>query len=126
MDGHSRVVIADRSELAANLYGLLLAPLGVELVVRKRFEEVRPFFFRRDGVKLGIFNSNIFGKKFDEIVHRIMEDEPIRNVKKIFICKENPAEEPCSDRLGHIPHANIVRKPFHPDEFLKLVERLLA
>lgn len=126
MEGRPRIVIADRSELAANLYGLLLAPLGADLIVRRRFEEVRPFFFRRDGVKIGIFNSNIFGKKFDEIVQHIMENEPIRNAKKIFLCRESPADGACCDKLGHVPHANIVRKPFHPDEFLELVKKLLV
>lgn len=126
MNGHVKIVIADRSELAANLYGLLLSPLSAELIIRKRFEEARPLFFRRDGVRVGIFNSNIFGKKFDEIFQRIMEDEPVRSAKKIFICRENFTDDPCLKKLEHVPNSNIVQRPFHPDEFLKLVEKLLA
>lgn len=121
----TRIVIADRSELAENIYRLLLSPLGVTLICRHRFEEARPHFFRRESVKLAIFNSNIFGKKFQEIVKSILEDEPLRNVKKIFICKETPAESEWHDRLSKLVNSKIIRRPFHPDEFLALTRRIV-
>ena len=126
MDGQPRIVIADRSELAANMYRLLLAPLGATLILRRRFEEARPHFFRREGVRLGVFNSNIFGKKFMEIVQRLIEDEPLRKASKLFICREVPAEEPWRERLAAIPNAKVITRPFHPDEFAALVKRLVA
>lgn len=126
MDAQPRIVIADRSELAGNVYRLLFAPLGAVLVVRKRFEEAKPHFFRREGVKLAIFNSNIFGKKFADIVRHIIDDEPLRKVGKVFICKENPAEVEWRERLARLPGATVVARPFHPDEFLAQVRKLLA
>ena len=121
-----RIVIADRSELAGNLYRLLLAPMGATLVVRKRFEEVRPHFFRRDKIDLGIFNSNIFGKKFEEITKRFFDDEPLKMAAKIFICRESPAEEEWRRDLSRIPNATVIIRPFHPHELAALVSRLLG
>lgn len=121
-----RIAVADRSELAKNMYQLLLGPLGGELIVRRRFEEVRPHFFRRPGVALGIFSSNVFGKKFDEIAARMIEDEPLKRAPKIFLCRENPAEEPWRERLQALPNAHVLVRPFHPDELSALVARILA
>ena len=125
MDIQPRIVIADRSELAANMYRLLLMPTGASLVVRRRFEEARPHFFRRENVKLAIFNSNIFGKKFAEILKRLVEDEPMRKVQKIFLCRDIPAELPWSERLGALPNSKAIVRPFHPDELLSMVEKLI-
>jgi hypothetical protein len=125
MDGNPRIVIADRSELAANIYELLLSPLGVSLVVRRRFEEARPHFFRREAVKLALFNSNVFGKKYPEIIKHLVEDEPLRSVQKIFICREIPAEVPWRERLLKLPNAQVIMRPFHPDEFVALVKKAI-
>ena len=121
-----RIVIADRSELAGNLYRLLLAPIGATLVVRRRFEEARPHFFRREKVDLGIFNSNIFGKKFEEIAKKFVEDEPLSATAKIFICRESPAEEEWRKSLGGLPNTTVIVRPFHPDELAALVDRLVG
>ena len=126
MEEQLRIVIADRSELAGNLYRLLLSPIGAALVVRRRFEEARPHFFRRDKVHLGIFNSNIFGKKFEEIAKRFIEDEPLRMTAKIFICRESPAEEGWRRSLSRLPNATVIIRPFQPHELAALVSRLLA
>lgn len=126
MEGARRIIIADRSGLAANMYRLLLGPMGAALVVRRRFEEARPHFFRREGEALGIFNSNVFGKKFPEIVKRLVADEPLRLAQKVFLCQGSPAEGPWRERLAALPNANVVIRPFHPDEFAELVRRILG
>ena len=126
MGNFRRIIIADRSELAGNMYRLLLESIGATLIVRKRFEEVRPHFFRSEKTDLGIFNSNIFGKKFEEIARRIETSTPMLSVPKIFICKESIAEEKVRKRLGRIENSSIVIKPFHPDDFFDLVGRVLV
>lgn len=125
MDRQYRIIIADRSELAANLYRLLLAPLGAALIVRKKFEEARPHFFRHERVDLGIFNSNIFGKGFDEIYERIESAEPLIRIPKIFICRATPSENTMRKTLSKLENSTIVIRPFHPDDFFKTVEGLV-
>lgn len=123
MDGALKIVVADRSELAANMYRLLLSELDAEIIVRRRFEEARPHLFRREPVALAIFNSNVFGKKFPEIVKHFVEDEPLRRVHKLFLCRESAAENPWRERLAKLPNSTVIQRPFHPDEFLSLVRR---
>lgn len=121
-----RIVIADHSELAANLYRLLLAPFGATLVIRKRFDEARPHFFRRETVSVAIFNSNIFGKKFDEIAKKIAEDIPVARVPKIFVCRDSEAEEGWRRHLEKLPNSTVVLRPFHPDELAGLVSKFMG
>jgi len=101
------------------MYRLLLRPLGASFLVAKRYEEARPWFFRRDKIDLVIFNSNTFGKKFDEYFKRFESDEPLAVIPKIFLCRDS--EKDWSERLGRLANTKIVEKPFHPDDFLKTV-----
>ena len=126
MDGLPRIVIADRSELAANLYRLLLEPLAVHVIVRRRFEEARPHFFRREKVALAIVNSNVFGKKFPEIVAHLAGDEPLVRLPKLFLCRENPAETAWRGELARLPGARVLVRPFHPDEFAEAVRAMIG
>lgn len=115
-----RVVIVDRSVLAVNMYRLLLRPLGASFLIAKRYEEARPWFFRKDKIDLAIFNSNTFGKKFDEYLKRFESDEPLAGIPKIFLCRD--IEKTWAKRLGRLSNARVVEKPFHPDDFLKTVK----
>lgn len=121
-----RIIVVDRSELAANMYRLLLAGFDANLVVRKRFEEARPHFFRRDKIDLGIFNSNVFGKKIEEIIGHILNDEPISKVNKIFICKDSESDEDVAGRLSSVPNSCVIRRPFHPSELSDAVLKILG
>lgn len=120
---NARIVIADRSELAGNLYRILLKSTGASLIVRRRFEEARPHFFRREAVHLAIFNSNIFGRKFPEIFKRLVEDEALKKVRKIFICRETASEAEWRDKLEKIQNSQVIIRPFHPDEFALIVKK---
>ena len=117
-----RTVIVDRSMLAVNMYRLLLKPWGSLFLVAKRYEEARPWFFRKDKIDLAIFNSNTFGKKFDEYFDHFSHDEPLAKVPKVFLCKEG--EKAWGDKLRKSPRAKVLVKPFHPDEFLKIIDNL--
>lgn len=126
MEGRALILIADRSELAANMYRLLLSSFSPSIVVRKRFEEARPHFFRKEAPQLAIFNSNIFGKKFPEIIKHMLEDEPLRRVGKIFICRENPTEAAWRESLQKLQNSQVIARPFHPDEFATLVKKAMG
>lgn len=126
MPSPPKIVIVDKSELARNIYFILLSPLGAPLIIKRRFEEAKPHFYRHENVKLAIFNTNIFGKQFDEITKRISDEEPLRNMEKIFLCKDSPIEAGCKGILSRIANSTILTRPFHPDEFTALVKKLLS
>jgi hypothetical protein len=118
-----RVVIIDRSILAVNMYRLLLRPLGAFFLMAKRYEEARPWFFRKDKIDLAVFNSNTFGKKFDEYVARFESDEPLAGVPKIFLCRDT--EKGWQKRLSRLSNSRVMERPFHPDDFLKAVKGVI-
>lgn len=122
----SRILIVDRSILAGNLYRILFSKLGAALLVRRRFEDAKPAFSRRERIDLAIFNSNAFGKKFDEIFDALGSDGALGRARKIFLLKEGDAEKDWRKKLGGLEGALIVDRPFHPDEFAKAVEGMLG
>ncbi len=117
-----RAIIVDRSLLAVNMYKLLLGPVVTTFLVAKRYEEARPWFFRRDRVDIAIFNSNTFGKKFEEYLGRFSHDEPLARIPKLFLCREK--EDAWVRKLKELPKSFVVMRPFHPDDLLALVERV--
>lgn len=117
-----RAVIVDRSLLAVNMYKLLLRPVVTTFLVAKRYEEARPWFFRRDKIDVAVFNSNTFGKKFEEYFGHFVKDEPLSKIPKIFLCREK--EDVWSKKLKGLPKSFVVMRPFHPDDFLALLTRV--
>jgi hypothetical protein len=120
-----RIIIVDKSELAGNLYGILFAPLNARIIVKKRFQDAAPYFFRREKIDLGIFNSNIFGKKFEEIHKNIVNAEPLLITPKIFLTKDTPSDRQISEILKGIEKSEVMIRPFHPDGLYAIIERLL-
>jgi DNA-binding response OmpR family regulator len=121
-----RILIVDRSVLAGNLYRLLFSKLGATLLIRRKFDDARPAFLRREKIDLAIFNSNAFGKKFDEIFETLKSDGALGRAKKIFVLKEGDSEDGWREKLQGIEGALIVSRPFHPDEFAAAVEGMLG
>ncbi len=119
-----RIVVTDRSALAGNLYKLLFAELGAIITVRRSFEDTRDLFLRREKVDLAIFNSNVFGKKYDEILSAFKTDSNIIRVKKIFLCRE--AEKAWRKELSRLGDSQTILRPFYPDDFLTLVKESLS
>jgi hypothetical protein len=121
-----RILIVDRSVLAGNLYKLLFSKLGAQLLVRRKFDDAKPAFSRREKIDLAIFNSNAFGKKFDEIFDALKSDGALGRARKIFVLKEGDSEDEWRKKLQGIEGALIVDRPFHPDEFAEAVEGMLG
>ena len=118
-----RAVIVDRSLLAVNMYRLLLSPVVTTFLVAKRYEEARPWFFRREKIDIAILNSNTFGKKFDEYYDHFSKDEPLQKMPKVFLCREK--EGNWQANLKKLPNSTVVARPFHPDAFLELITRII-
>lgn len=125
MSGDPRILIIDKSALAANLYRLLLSPLGAGLVLRRRFEDSRHDIMRKGAFQLIIVNSNTIGKKFQEVCSQL-EEAPGADVPKLFICRGDDSEAELKNRISALVRATLIYKPFHPDEFASTVKRLLA
>lgn len=126
MDDRPQIVIVDRSELAKNIYRLLLKPVDAVLIIRCRIDKIVLNFLRGGRVGLVIFNSNIFPKKFDEIVTRFLGDELFQKTQKIFICRKDLSENDWRKRFSALPNAIVVDRPFHPDELKALVTKCLG
>lgn len=120
-----RIAILDRSVLAGNLYRLLFSSLEATPLVRRKFEDMKGAFARRERVDLAIFNSNAFGKKFDEIIEMVGNDGSIAKTRKIFILKEGDSEKEWEERIKGIEGAKVITRPFHPDDFLALVRNMV-
>jgi hypothetical protein len=121
-----KIVVADRSELAGNLYRLLFAPFGAIVVVRRRFEDVFPLFHRKERIDIAIFNSNIFGNKFEETLSAFRADSCLNKAKKVFLCGDIGSEAPWHEKLSSINNSCIILRPFHPDELAAAVRRMLS
>ena len=111
-----KVLVADRSELASNIYKLLLSPLDLTPVVCKCSEEARRLLALKKDFELAIFNSNTFNKDLSLISSL--------DIKKIVICKDSDAE--LQANLKKINNVFVVYKPFHPDEFISVIKKTLA
>lgn len=118
-----RTIIVDRSFLAVNMYKLLLRPFVTTFLVAKRYEEARPWFFRREKIDIAFFNTNTFGRKFDDYYAHFVADEPLQKIPKVFLCCERDRD--LQSKLKKLPNSTVVMRPFHPDAFMKLVKDLL-
>ncbi len=120
-----RIVVTDRSALAGNLYRLLFTELGATVTARRCFEDTQTLFLRREKIDLAIFNSNVFGKNFNEILSSFKTESSISSVKKIFLCREAESERTWRNELAQLSDSQTILRPFHPDEFLALVKKIL-
>lgn len=120
-----RIVIIDRSQLAGNMYRLLLSPLMPAIALFRRFEDARPRFAGRERVDLALISTQTFGKRGEDICTALEREEELRRVRKLFLIPEGDEGMALRKRLGSLPNAAIVARPFHPDELLALIQREL-
>jgi hypothetical protein len=123
MHAAPRIVIADRSLLAANLYRILLAPFEATLLIRRRADEAIAALLHRETTHLAIFNASVCGDKIEAIIAQLAQEAPLAKVRKIFLVgqREMAAEE----RFASIPNTSLLHRPFHPEAFTALVRELL-
>ncbi|PIU55126.1 MAG: hypothetical protein COS89_08225 [Deltaproteobacteria bacterium CG07_land_8_20_14_0_80_38_7] len=119
----NKIAIIDKSNLASNVYKLLLHNEATFLTSASKYSEIRELFFKRAKIDLIIFNSNTFGKKFDETYKTILKDTPVSKIHKLFICKES--ENIWHSKLSNLPLSEILVRPFHPNDFISAVNKIL-
>ena len=126
MAGAPTVLIADRSQLAANIYRLVLAPLGVNILIRQRCVDALAHLRTGAGVDLMIVNTNSLGPAQLDAVLGLFSDQRAARVKKIFIAGDSKAEERLCSQLEKLAMATFVARPFLPDDLLNVVRQRLA
>lgn len=125
MASQPRIVIVDRSQLAGNMYRLLLSPLEPAIALFRRFEDARPRLAGRERCDLALISAQTFGKRSEEICAALEQEEALRRLRKLFLVSEGEEGMALRERLGRLPNAAIVARPFHPDELLALIRREL-
>lgn len=119
-----RILILDRSLLAINMYRLLFEQLGFSFLVARDYKEAGFWIDRHVKVNLVIFNSNVFKKNlFDDTYNYLKNESYFKNLPKIFLCREDGSI--WQERLKNLVKSHSLLKPFHPDELLNLVKRLV-
>ncbi|MFH1874704.1 MAG: hypothetical protein ABH859_05920 [Pseudomonadota bacterium] len=120
---YHKIVVIDQSRLALNMYRLLLKEEKANFLVASSYQDARPWFFNPGKIDLVIINSNIFGSKFDIIYEQLLADEPLDKLPKLFIYQEQENER--QKKLQMVSKAWFLKRPFHPDEFLKISLNIL-
>lgn len=120
-----RVIVIDRSALAVNMFRLLGTPLGVKIVAAKRCDEARTLL-QRETCALMIINSNTFGKRFNEYLAWWCDDGAVAPLPKIFLCREGKGEASWREVLAGVPRAQVMIRPFDPQEFVRLLQPILV
>jgi CheY-like chemotaxis protein len=121
-----RVIAVDRSVLAANMYQLLLRPFGVNVVNASSLADLREALRRFRGADLIVISSNVMADRLERAADIFKKNELISKAAKIFLLRENEANEGWDRRLSDIPRTELMTKPFHPDHFILRVKRILA
>ncbi len=119
-----RIVIVDRSQLAGNMYRLLLAPLDPLLAVYRRFEEARHRLSSRERTDLLLISSTALGKKMTEVCDALEYEAPLAMMRKIFLIPEEEGDV-VRGRVLTLPNTSLMERPFHPDEMLTMITKLL-
>ena len=126
MQARPRIVVADRSALASNLYQILFAPLEARIVVRRRLDDALWLLLGRERTELAILSTNTMGKAIEEAAARIEADASLSRAQKLFLASGEEAQGPAGARLAALPHSTVLSRPFHPEEFLAHVRKQLT
>ena len=118
-----RIVIADRSTLAHNLYKMLLRPLGLKFLTYQTLKDLKENLNSKWNCHLFLINSNIFGNHFDYHWEWLQKNSHLKNTHKIFLC--GPGEKKIQTQLKTLSHSHLVTKPFFPDDLETILNRVL-
>lgn len=121
-----RVIAVDKSVLAANMYQLLMRPLGVSVVNASSIAELREALRRFKGADLIVISSNVMADRLERAEEFFSKNELISKAAKVFLLREGEASEGWDKRLAGIPRMEVMTKPFHPEHFILWVKRILA
>ena len=125
MDRPPVLLVADRSRLAANLYTLLFAPLGVNLLIRRSLGHALDYLKAGGAADLLVASSNSLGSDPESAMQRLESISASKAVPKILLCKESAGENVLRQRLSSVTRAIVLTRPFHPDDMFKAARKLI-
>lgn len=120
------MIAVDKSMLAANMYQLLLGPIGITVINAQSLQNLKAVLGRVRSADLVLINSNVLSGIMDRAGEMVRDDERLAEVPKIFLCRDAELEKGWDAGLSVLPKTEVVARPFHPDEFATHVKKLLA
>lgn len=122
---NKNIIVVDRSRLATNFYSILLSNKGCTLIELKDLPSLAQRIKRREKIDLIIVSSNVFKKGSEKNDFAVFKnDKSVSDIKKVFLCKDNPSDEVWKIILKELPNSTIISRPFHPPEFLQELDRI--
>jgi len=121
-----RIIAADKSMLAANMYRLLFAPLECTVARALALDDLLVQIKNLRGADLIVINSNVLGGKAERLVAMMQVDERLAHTPKVVLVSEAEIEKGLGSALGAISQSECVVKPFHPDEFMTRSREILG
>lgn len=119
------VITVDRSLLAANMYRLIFAPLGFGVSTLQSLDELVRTARRLKEVSLIVISTNAVGDRLDLLMRTIEEDPRLTRAPKLFLVGERARSRGLDAGYAAIPGGETIARPFHPDEFVAQVKRVL-
>ncbi len=120
------IITVDRSLLAANMYRLILVPLGFSVFTARSLEEMTEGAKRMRGADLLVVSSNALSGRVARFARVLEGDARLMRAEKIFLVSERDRAKGMGAELTNIPGGEVMMKPFHPAEFTTAVIRLLG
>lgn len=108
------VIVVDKSLLSHNVMRMLLKEQGFSCYAYHSLEEVKEVLSKQQNVSGIIINSNTFANKLDDYLSWLKEDDNLKDLKKVFLCKTG--EKSQKIRLSRVSNATVLSRPFHPTE----------
>ena len=121
-----RIIAVDKSMLAANMYRLFFASLECTVARAHVLDDLLAEIRGLRGADLIIVNSNVLGGKAERFIGMMQADERIARTPKIVLLSEAEIDKGLGAELAAISQCECVTKPFHPDEFMTRIRKIMG
>lgn len=124
MDSKKNILVIDRSMLSQNIYRVVLGRFPqLALHMADTIDAVSNVLSDATSCNMMIFNANAAGREVELTQELLANTTPYSKLPKLVIC--NKANMPVWEDWCEEGIATILEKPFHPDELVSELRRLL-
>ncbi len=125
MDVKKHILVIDRSLLSQNIYRVVLSRFPqLMLHMADTIDAVGSIVADASICNMMLFNANAAGREIELTQEILANTAPYSKLPKLVICSKASMpvwEDWCEDGM-----AVILEKPFHPDELVSELKRLLS